>query len=47
MLENGILDGTDETGKGGHRTRYKAKMDEQDLKRFLAKNVKERLDEMM
>jgi len=36
MLENGVLQGSDEIGKGGHRTRYKDEMNEQELKRYLA-----------
>ena len=47
MLESGILSGTDLTGKGGHKTRYEAKMSEQELKHHLAKLVKEKLDEMI
>ena len=47
MVENGVLQGSDETGKGGHRTRYKAEMNEPELKRYLAKAAKEKLDEMM
>ena len=47
MLENGILSGVDGTGKGGHRTRYEAKMSEQELKQHLSKIVKAKLDEMI
>lgn len=47
MLENGILSGVDGTGKGGHRTRYAAKMSEQEFKQHLAKLVKDKLDEMI
>jgi len=47
MVENGILFGIDFTGKGGHRTRYEAKMSEQELKQHLSKLVKTKLDEMI
>ena len=47
VLEMGILGGTIETGKGGHRTRYEAKMSERELKQYLSKVVKAKLDEMI
>jgi hypothetical protein len=47
MIENGILSGTDLTGKGRHRLRYEAEISEQELKRHLTKLVKAKLDEMM
>ena len=47
MRENGILQRLDETGKGGHRTRYSPSMNEQELKQHLVEVVKKKLDEMM
>jgi len=47
MVGSGILSGTDLTGQGGHKTRYEAKMSEQELKQNLAKLVKAKLDEMI
>ena len=44
MLDMGILSGTVLTGKGGHRTRYQTKMNEKQLKQYLKKKVKERID---
>lgn len=46
MVENGILSGTDLPGKGGYKTRYEAKMNEQELKQHLAKLVKAKINEM-
>ena len=47
MVESGILSGTDLPGKGGYKTWYEAKMNEQELKQHLTKLVKAKLDEMI
>jgi hypothetical protein len=47
MLDMDILSGTVLTGKGGHRTRYHAKMDEEQLKQYLKNMVKKRLKTMI
>jgi hypothetical protein len=44
MLNMGTLSGTILTGKGGHRTRYHAKMNEKQLKQYLKKMVKEKVE---
>ena len=46
MLEMGILKGEDETGKGGHRTRYSPAMSKEELKVFLSEIVEKKLREM-
>ena len=46
MLELNILKGSDETGKGGHRTRYSPAMSEEELKVFLSEIVERKLSEM-
>ena len=47
MLKMEILTGVDETGKGGHRTRYFKKMTEQQLGIWLSRFVNEKLNEIM
>jgi len=44
MVESGILSGTNLTGQGGHKTRYEANMNEQELKQHHAKLVKTKID---
>ena len=44
MVELGILNTTTETGKGGHRSRYSAKYDEDQTKQHLADAVKTKLN---
>ena len=46
MLDIGILKGVDETGKGGHRTRYSPAMTESELKKHLSEIVEKKLKEM-
>lgn len=46
MLEIDILKGEDETGKGGHRTRYSPAMSEQELKKHLSEIVDKKLKKM-
>jgi len=46
MLEIGILKGVDETGKGGHRTRYSPAMSKQELKEHLSEKVENKLKDM-
>ena len=46
MLEIGILKGVDETGKGGHRTRYSPAMSEPELKEHLSEMVGTKLKDM-
>ena len=43
-VENGLLDVTYETGKGGHRGIYKPKYNEEGTKEVIRKVFKERLD---
>ena len=44
MAELGILNTTSETGKGGHRSRYTPKYDEDKTKQYLADAVKNKLN---
>jgi hypothetical protein len=44
MLRMGLLEGVKETGKGGYRMRYIAKMSEQELKKHLITQVKLKLE---
>ena len=43
MVELGILNTSSETGKGGHRSRYSPKYDEDQTKQYLADAVKFKL----
>ena len=44
MVELGILNTTSETGKGGHRSRYSPKYDEDKTKQYLTDAVKTKLN---
>ena len=44
MAELGILNTTTETAKGGYRSRYSAKYDEDHTKQYLADKVKHKLN---
>jgi len=43
MVDEGVLDYTETTGKGGHRRIYSAKYDEAGFKEFIAKKIISRL----
>ena len=47
LLELGILEGSDETGKGGQRARYSIRMSEHELKQHLSGAVERKLKEMI
>ena len=46
MVELGLLKASEETGKGGYRSRYSPRYGEAELKQFLADSVKAKLDQL-